>query len=76
MQWRRRESLRKRSFFDLLQPPGWYDHRRLHTAIGDVPPIEYETAYYRSINTPAPAEARKPDFIELGGLRVDTPLLS
>ncbi|WP_075894824.1 integrase core domain-containing protein [Actinomadura sp. CNU-125] len=26
----------------------WYNHRRLHTAIGDVPPIEYETSYHRS----------------------------
>ena len=37
---------------------GWYNHRRLHTAIGDIPPIEHETTYYRSINTPAPTGAR------------------
>jgi putative transposase len=24
----------------------WYNHRRLHTACGNVPPAEYETAYY------------------------------
>jgi putative transposase len=31
---------------------GWYNHTRLHTSIGDVPPLEYETAYYAAINTP------------------------
>jgi putative transposase len=24
----------------------WWNTRRLHSAIGDVPPIEYETAHY------------------------------
>lgn len=26
----------------------WYNNERLHSSIGDVPPIEYETAYYAS----------------------------
>jgi putative transposase len=25
----------------------WYNHRRLHSACGDIPPAEYESAYYR-----------------------------
>jgi len=24
----------------------WFNHRRLHSSIGDVPPIEFEAAYY------------------------------
>jgi transposase InsO family protein len=39
--------------YAIVEWVGWYNHHRMHTAIGDVPPIEYETAYYRSINTPA-----------------------
>lgn len=27
---------------------GWYNHQRLHSAIGDIPPIEYEHDYYDS----------------------------
>lgn len=25
----------------------WFNHHRLHSSIGHVPPVEYETAYYR-----------------------------
>ncbi len=25
----------------------WFNHRRLHTAIGDIPPAEHEATYYR-----------------------------
>jgi transposase InsO family protein len=52
--WRTRDQVE----YAIVEWVGWYNHRRLHTAIGDVPPIEYETAYYRSINTPAPTGAR------------------
>jgi putative transposase len=24
----------------------WYNHRRLHSSIGDIPPAEYENNYY------------------------------
>lgn len=29
----------------------WFDHHRLHSMIGNVPPIEYETEYYRHNQT-------------------------
>ena len=32
----------------------WYNQRRLHSWCGDVPPIEYENAYYAAHN-PSPA---------------------
>lgn len=37
----------------------WFNHRRLHSACGDIPPAEYEQAYYRHITgleTVQPAE--------------------
>ena len=37
----------------------WFNETRLHSSIGNVPPIEYETAYYRHINPqqqPLPGE--------------------
>jgi putative transposase len=27
----------------------WFNHRRLHSACGDIPPIEYEHGYYRGL---------------------------
>jgi putative transposase len=32
----------------------WFNNQRLHTAIGDIPPHEYETSYYAQ-NQPQPA---------------------
>ena len=29
----------------------WFNTHRLHSSIGNVPPIEYETEYYRRIST-------------------------
>lgn len=52
--WRTRDQVE----YAIVEWVGWYNHRRLHTAIGHPPPVEYETAYYRSINTPAPTGAR------------------
>jgi len=36
---------------------GWYNHHRIHQALGDIPPAEYEANYYTAI-TPARATAR------------------
>lgn len=30
----------------------WYNHRRLHSEIGHIPPIEYETNYYPTTTKP------------------------
>jgi putative transposase len=29
----------------------WYNHRRLHSSLGLIPPIEYEQAHYAALNT-------------------------
>jgi putative transposase len=34
---------------EVLDWIGFYNDERLHEALGDVPPSEYETEYYRSI---------------------------
>lgn len=31
----------------------WYNQRRLHSTLGNVPPEEFETAYYADLETPA-----------------------
>ncbi len=31
----------------------WYNSARLHSSIGDIPPLEYETHWYLRNNTPA-----------------------
>jgi putative transposase len=28
----------------------WYNNRRLHSTLGNVPPIEYEQAHYAALN--------------------------
>ena len=33
----------------------WYNNRRLHTSIGDIPPAEFEVNYYAATLTPHPA---------------------
>jgi putative transposase len=33
----------------------WYNHRRLHSQIGDVPPAELEATYYRQLGQAAVA---------------------
>jgi putative transposase len=29
----------------------WYNNRRLHSSIGDVPPVEFEATYYANSTT-------------------------
>jgi putative transposase len=36
----------------------WYNHDRIHSSIGDMPPVEYEIRYYAQGNTPASPDAR------------------
>ena len=33
----------------------WYNQRRLHSTLGNIPPEEYEANHYRQITTPQPA---------------------
>ena len=34
----------------------WYNNRRLHSTLGNVPPVEYEQAHYAALNRePHPA---------------------
>ena len=33
----------------------WYNNRRLHTSIGDIPPAEFEVNHYAATLTPQPA---------------------
>lgn len=30
----------------------WYNNRRLHSTLGEIPPEEYEAAYYADLTTP------------------------
>ena len=41
--WRTRRELE----IAIVEWIDWYNHRRLHTEIGDIPPAEHETAWYR-----------------------------
>ncbi|GIT82218.1 putative transposase for insertion sequence element IS986/IS6110 [Leifsonia sp. LS1] len=34
----------------------WYNSRRLHSTLGDVPPDEFEASYYADLNTPSQPE--------------------
>ena len=47
--WRNLEQVEYRTF----QWVDWYNHRRLMEALGNVPPIEFEQAYYAQRNRQA-----------------------
>ena len=36
---------------------GWYNHHRIHRALGDIPPAEYEANHYASIKASRPARS-------------------
>jgi putative transposase len=40
----------------------WYNHHRLHSWCGDVPPAEYEDLYYRQTTDTATAESAQPSL--------------
>lgn len=40
----------------------WFNNRRLHTELGDVPPAEHETTYYRQITASPTTETREPSL--------------
>ena len=38
----------------------WYDNRRLHSSLGNVPPAEFENAHYATLNRePQPGKERQ-----------------
>ena len=41
--WRTRRDLE----IAIVEWVDWYNHRRLHSSIGDMPPAEYENAWYQ-----------------------------
>ena len=47
--WRHLEAVE----FATLEWVDWFNHRRLLTSIGDVPPAEYEQQYYQAQEAPA-----------------------
>jgi putative transposase len=40
----------------------WFNHRRLHSSCGNVPPAEYEEQHYRQNPAPHPVEAAQPSL--------------
>jgi hypothetical protein len=59
-----------RGFDDLeLATPGyvdWFNHRRLHSHCGDVPPVEFETNHYRQIADLTEDQPAEPSLHEAG----------
>ena len=45
-----------------LEYVDWFNNRRLHTELGDIPPAEHEATYYRQITPPASLETREPSL--------------
>ncbi len=40
----------------------WFNNRRLHTELGDIPPAEHEATYYRHITASTTLESREPSL--------------
>jgi putative transposase len=51
--WRHRDEVE----FAVLEWVAWYNTRRLHSSIGDIPPAEFEANYYASTDTLQPTGA-------------------
>lgn len=45
-----------------LEYVDWFNNRRLHTELGDIPPAEHEANYYRQNPTVTTAETREPSL--------------
>ena len=48
--------------YGTLEWVDWFNHRRLLEPIGDVPPAEFEDAYYRKEDSDDPATLRDPSL--------------
>jgi transposase InsO family protein len=48
--------------FDTLEWVDWFNHRRLLEPIGDVPPAEFEAAYWTKEDSEGPATLRDPSL--------------
>lgn len=40
----------------------WFNNRRLHTELGDIPPAEHETNHYRQNPAVTTAKTREPSL--------------
>jgi Integrase core domain len=54
--WRTRDDVE----FAVVEWVAWYNTRRLHSSIGDIPPAEFETNYYASAKALQPTDATPP----------------
>jgi putative transposase len=50
----------------------WFNHRRLHSHCGDVPPAEFEGTYYRQQATAETLSPGEPSCIEPGAVHSET----
>jgi len=45
-----------------LEYADWFNTRRLHSELGDIPPIEHETNHYRENASTSTVETREPSL--------------